>query len=796
MAESISRDMAPVLVCVRVRPPPAGDCLDNQWRISSDSLIAVRDDFSGQKFTYEHVFDPQQTTEAVYRRMCSPVVMRSFNGVNCTIFAYGQTNSGKTYTICGAPSSPGIIAYAARQLFSLVEHHSDESDNDKPIYILKVSYMELYNEQLSDLLLLATKKGPRKKVQQNAPALILHDDFGNKGEGVVVENLTEYEVHSPEELIDLQKRGEAKRHIDRNNAHEYASRSHTVFRVRIEKHDFFSGAAAKGIHVSFLNIVDLAGSETTYVPFKMRPGDIYDPFEKDPVHRYDPSPRLVARRQEYEKAKVEGNNIRKSLLALVRVVKALAAQSVAASAPRPNSEFTHIPYRDSKLTRLLSNAVGGDSSTVIVCTVNPSEYRETIATLHFAADAQKINNRPKFVNVQPVVEDTGMYKNEILRLREQLKLAHNEKAELQQQLASAKRQSLHEGHGKMDTVLVEKQQVSPVNDGLNDQQFQLAQETWRTQQEDMQSQINSYQDELTSLRGVVNQRDTEMEDLQESLAQAERELEAKQVELDEALLDARNAEMQANNARSASDSNQEQITTLHNEQEQLKKQMVAERAESAHQLHLLQQKHNESDMNVQQLQADNGHLQHQISALQKEMDTLQRERNAMERYINHRDRKGKRCGCLRRPSEDVPGQAPWVAHMNQEPLPPGYNHNGYRAPPISAPSSHPGSPHTPTSGSGRSGRRWFSSSHRSRSSEHYPSSSSPQPPPAVGSVTRPASVPPLQIPQQPLPTLPPYTTAPPPPGGAYYDPYSSASSVSGSDPAASSGRWRSSSSFR
>ncbi|RKP08155.1 P-loop containing nucleoside triphosphate hydrolase protein [Thamnocephalis sphaerospora] len=259
-----------------------------------------------------------------------------------TVFTYGQTCSGKTFTMYGAPPKhPGVIPLAVQDIFARVKERPDCE------FLFKASFLEIYNEVIRDLL-------DPKRVN-----LKIHETPNRE---IFVGNLSEKPVYSAHEVAELLQKGEANRSIGETNMNERSSRSHTIFRM-VSKHFQIASthlAPSRLIHTTrqLKNLVDLAGSE-----------------------------RVGFTKAEGLRLK-EGAHINKSLLALGTVISRLAESG--------GESRGHIPYRDSKLTRILQNALGGNAKTSIICTVTPSEAfaDETISTLKFARRAMVIANKP------------------------------------------------------------------------------------------------------------------------------------------------------------------------------------------------------------------------------------------------------------------------------------------------------------------------------------------------------------------------------------------------------------------
>ncbi|KAF5838400.1 P-loop containing nucleoside triphosphate hydrolase protein [Dunaliella salina] len=297
---------------------------------------------TSRTFRFDKVFGCDSHQEKLYKQAIVPIVQEVMEGFNCTIFAYGQTGTGKTYTMEGGPRgsddgrklSPqaGVIPRSIKQIFELIESNNMDST-------VKVSFLELYNEELTDLLAFDDTNRLR----------LLEDKSG-----VVVQNLEDAIVKSPAEIYQVLDRGTAKRRTAATLLNNRSSRSHSIFTITIHMKET-TAAGEDVVKVGKLNLVDLAGSE-----------NISRSGAKDGRAR-------------------EAGSINQSLLTLGRVITALVEHS------------GHVPYRDSKLTRLLRDSLGGRTKTCIIATVSPTVQcqEETISTLDYAHRAKNIRNRPE-----------------------------------------------------------------------------------------------------------------------------------------------------------------------------------------------------------------------------------------------------------------------------------------------------------------------------------------------------------------------------------------------------------------
>ncbi|XP_042357940.1 kinesin-like protein KIF11 [Plectropomus leopardus] len=333
----------------------------------------INDKASRKTYTFDMVFGPAAKQIDVYRSVVCPILDEVIMGYNCTVFAYGQTGTGKTFTMEGERSPDeeftweedplaGIIPRTLHQIFEKLSENGTE-------FSVKVSLLEIYNEELFDLL------SPTEDVNER---LQLFDDPRNK-RGVVVKGLEEVTVHNKDEVYQILERGSAKRRTASTLMNAYSSRSHSVFSVTIHMKEMTLDGEEL-VKIGKLNLVDLAGSEN------------------------------IGRSGAVDKRAREAGNINQSLLTLGRVITALVDK-------RP-----HIPYRESKLTRILQDSLGGRTKTSIIATVSPSSsnLEETLSTLEYASRAKNIMNKPE-VN-QKLTKRTLIkeYTEEIERLKRDL----------------------------------------------------------------------------------------------------------------------------------------------------------------------------------------------------------------------------------------------------------------------------------------------------------------------------------------------------------------------------------------
>ncbi|XP_018414480.1 PREDICTED: centromere-associated protein E [Nanorana parkeri] len=356
-----------VKVCLRVRPTiqrEQGDQVNLIWKAENSTVSQID---GTRSFHFDRVFNSLETTSQVYQEVAVPIIRSALHGYNGTIFAYGQTSSGKTYTMMGTPNTLGIIPQAVKEVFRIIQEIPNRE------FLLRVSYMEIYNETVTDLLCDSRKKKP----------LEVREDINRN---VYVAGLTEELVMSPEHVLQWIKKGEKNRHYGETKMNERSSRSHTIFRMIVESRESNDPGNSENcegaVMVSHLNLVDLAGSE-----------------------------RASQTGAEGVRLK-EGCNINRSLFIIGQVIKKLS----------DDQPGVFINYRDSKLTRILQNSLGGNTKTVIICTITPVSFEETLSTLQFASAAKNVKNKP---HVNEVLDDEALlkrYRKEIMDLKKQLEV--------------------------------------------------------------------------------------------------------------------------------------------------------------------------------------------------------------------------------------------------------------------------------------------------------------------------------------------------------------------------------------
>ncbi|XP_033194727.2 uncharacterized protein LOC117159214 [Bombus vancouverensis nearcticus] len=378
-----------IKVAIKVRPLIKREKDDNlgiQWTIQGNSIVSTDQEVKKRGdggFYFDHIFDMNASNWDVFDTVVKPIVNAAVNGFNGTVFAYGQTSSGKTYTMMGSAEELGIVPLAVQHMFDAIANTSGRE------FLLRVSYLEIYNERVNDLL---NKSGTDLKLKEDSS-------------GQVILQCKEEITNSPENVLSIMKKGDKNRRIGETNMNERSSRSHTIFRITIESRE--AGDSNSAIQVSQLNLVDLAGSERA-----RQTGATGERFK-------------------------EGRHINMSLSTLGLVIMQLSESQ---------DGQKHVNFRDSKLTRLLQNSLGGNAMTAIICAVTPAALEETQCTLSFASRAKSVKNKPQ---INEVMSDAALLK----RYARQL-------AKLQEELQRIKIENRSAEVEEMETRLQEKDRIN------------------------------------------------------------------------------------------------------------------------------------------------------------------------------------------------------------------------------------------------------------------------------------------------------------------------------------------------
>ncbi|EDO49629.1 predicted protein, partial [Nematostella vectensis] len=364
MPEENSDKTIPVKVAVRIRP-----LLHKEISEACQECISVTPGEpqvimgTNKAFTYDYVFGKSSSQKELYTDVVTPLLDGFFKGYNATVLAYGQTGSGKThsmgtsFTVCTSDDedSQGVIPRLIQDLFRHIEQ-------DKCEYSLKVSFLEIHNEEIHDLLN-PSSTDERITIRESCEG------------GIKIAGLMEKKVDSVQDMVQCLELGSASRVTGATAMNSRSSRSHAIYTIIMEQR---GKGIDSDVRKAKFHLVDLAGSE-----------------------------RVKKTNAQGERFK-EGVNINKGLLCLGNVISALSDEQ--------RNPSTHVPYRDSKLTRLLQDSLGGNSNTLMLACVSPadSNYEETLNTLRYADRARHIKNKP-IINRDPQLA-------EIMRLRQQIEM--------------------------------------------------------------------------------------------------------------------------------------------------------------------------------------------------------------------------------------------------------------------------------------------------------------------------------------------------------------------------------------
>ncbi|KAL4811565.1 kinesin motor domain-containing protein [Aspergillus unguis] len=344
-----------VIVSVRVRPNVSGESTANpEWMVDARRGLLVHNGKEAGDYYYDNVFSAIENNARVYDSAAKRLVRRVMEGYHGTVFAYGMTGTGKTFSMQGTATSPGVIPLAITDIFSFIRETPHRE------FLLRVSYLEIYNEKIHDLL--SASIGPATAQQEE---IKLREDSKR---GVYATPLKEEIVQSPTQLLRVIARGDHARRTGSTQFNARSSRSHAVVQIVVESRervpagatqDRRSGLAPGGVRVSTLSLIDLAGSE---------------------------------RAADDKERRTEGAHINKSLLTLGNIISRLS-ETKGKPGASADKEGKHLPFRDSKLTRLLQPALSGNSLVSILCTVQlgsmlNAHSGETLNTLKFAARAK------------------------------------------------------------------------------------------------------------------------------------------------------------------------------------------------------------------------------------------------------------------------------------------------------------------------------------------------------------------------------------------------------------------------
>ncbi|KAM9363279.1 kinesin-like protein KIF16B [Symphorus nematophorus] len=415
--------MASVRVAVRVRPMnrrekdlEAKCIIKMEGTKTSITNLKIPDGIAGDStrdrtktFTYDFSYDSTDcksstfvSQEKVFKDLGSDVLKAAFEGYNACVFAYGQTGSGKSYTMMGNPGDAGLIPRICEGLFSRI---SEATRWDEASFRTEVSYLEIYNERVRDLLRRKSTQTYNLRVREHPK------------DGPYVEDLSKHLVQNYSDVEELMEAGNINRTTASTGMNDVSSRSHAIFTINFTQAKF--DAEMPSETVSKIHLVDLAGSE-----------------------RADATGATGVRLK-------EGGNINKSLVTLGNVISSLADMSQDGVNTNLKKKSVFVPYRDSVLTWLLKDSLGGNSKTIMIATVSPADvnYGETLSTLRYANRAKNIINKPT-INEDSNVRLIRELRAEIARLKALL-VQGNQIALLDSPTALSMEEKLHQNEARV-----------------------------------------------------------------------------------------------------------------------------------------------------------------------------------------------------------------------------------------------------------------------------------------------------------------------------------------------------------
>ncbi|XP_057791552.1 kinesin-like protein KIN-8B [Salvia miltiorrhiza] len=383
-----TKKITTLTVAVKCRPLTAKELGRDIVRVHNDKEVLVLDpDLSKEyldriqnrtkerRYTFDYAYGTNSTNLDVYKRSIRCTIAGVVNGLNATVFAYGSTGSGKTYTMVGTRDDPGLMVLSLNTIFNLME-----KDNSSDDFEVTCSYLEVYNEVIYDLL------------EKSSGHLELRED---PEQGIVVAGLRSIKVNSADRILELLNLGNSRRKTESTEVNATSSRSHAVLEITVtrKQQKKYPNQVIRGK----LALVDLAGSE-----------------------------RASETNSGGQKLR-DGANINRSLLALANCINALGKQQ--------KKGLAYVPYRNSKLTRILKDGLSGNSQTIMIATISPADnqYHHTVNTLKYADRAKEIKTHIQ-KNVGTINAHTSDYQKMIDNLQSEVSRLRNELAEKESQL--------------------------------------------------------------------------------------------------------------------------------------------------------------------------------------------------------------------------------------------------------------------------------------------------------------------------------------------------------------------------
>ncbi|KXL49154.1 hypothetical protein M433DRAFT_2626 [Acidomyces richmondensis BFW] len=447
----VKRELDARLPCLVEMNPETNETILHPPSLSPDEVKNSKKQYEEKKFTFDKSFWSHDERDAhyahqhdIYASFGEEFLDHNFEGYHTCIFAYGQTGSGKSYTMMGTLDQPGLIPRTCRGLFERIEGEQNSSIT----YNVHVSYFEIYNEHVKDLLTPRTNPPTYLKIRES------------KSDGVYVQNLTDEPVRCYEDIERLMKMGDLNRTTASTKMNDTSSRSHAVFTLTLKQiqHDIATDSTIE--RLARMRLVDLAGSERAN--------------------------RTEATGQRLR----EGGNINQSLTTLGRVIAALAdpkrqrACRLNGLQNQAKRRAEVVPYRDSVLTWLLKDSLGGNSKTAMVACISPADYEETLSTLRYADQAKRIRTKAhvnqdavsaaerdaKIMEMQETIKQLQLSVNAAAaRKRDEADRARDELEDYQRQVSKMQRameESKAISDSKIRALTAELEELRPQNEAL------------------------------------------------------------------------------------------------------------------------------------------------------------------------------------------------------------------------------------------------------------------------------------------------------------------------------------------
>ena len=433
----------------------------NSLSVSSENSSKKNSQIKYQQFFFDYVFDKTATQQEIYTKTTKNLLESIIEGYNATVFAYGATGSGKTYTMLGINENErGIMPRSVIDLFKMLNKRKNKE------FRLSVSYVEIYNEEIRDLL------GNREELK-------LHED---PTKGVIIQGVKEIFVDNVDNFFDILYKGNQKRTVGKTNANETSSRSHALLKINIENKDK-EGPNSSNINCGRFILVDLAGSEKNN-------SSINPNNNNNNSNNNNLNTKNNLRQQ-------EGAKINQSLLYLGICINALASKS------------KFIPWRNSKLTHILKDSIGGNAKIVMISTISPSLFctEETLNTLNYSNRAKNITTiiKKNVINVIDRESQVNKYKEIINNLSDELEAKRNQLAVITNNKYLLPKKDINgiNNNGSLDGQNLKMDKISKEIKSHFNEEMRIKLEIFETKK-NINNLINNLKDKEFSLYKLLN----------------------------------------------------------------------------------------------------------------------------------------------------------------------------------------------------------------------------------------------------------------------------------------------------